>query len=175
MAITFPRQNDAGSRVSNTQYWENLVLVVGLVSESKARGPKVLYSSSIPRLLIAYTQQREILSDSPEKNQFPLKFLEQGLPMWDKLCPSTFPSKGALFKKMSFSDLLWSPGRLCTGRVEREYCLLAHEQPLSIVKSGRARGTREETQRRGRSRAARFARPNTVGELARRLTVFNLG
>ena len=32
----FSRQNDAGSRVSNTQYWENLVLVVVLVSESKA-------------------------------------------------------------------------------------------------------------------------------------------
>ena len=28
--------NDAGSRVSNTQYWENLVLEVVLVSESKA-------------------------------------------------------------------------------------------------------------------------------------------
>ena len=34
-AITFSRQNEAGSRVSNTQYWENLVLVVVLVSESK--------------------------------------------------------------------------------------------------------------------------------------------
>ena len=35
-AITFSCQNDADSRVSNTQYWENLVLVVVLVSESKA-------------------------------------------------------------------------------------------------------------------------------------------
>ena len=35
-AITFSRQNDAGSRVTNTQYWENPVLVVALVSESKA-------------------------------------------------------------------------------------------------------------------------------------------
>ena len=35
-ATTFSRQNGAGSRVSNTQYWENLVLVVVLVSESKA-------------------------------------------------------------------------------------------------------------------------------------------
>ena len=34
-AITFSRQNDAGSRVSNTQYWENLVLLVVLVLESK--------------------------------------------------------------------------------------------------------------------------------------------
>ena len=34
-AITFSRQNDAGSRVSNTQYRENLVLVVLLVLESK--------------------------------------------------------------------------------------------------------------------------------------------
>ena len=34
--ITFSRQNDADSRVSNTYYWENLVLVVFLVSESKA-------------------------------------------------------------------------------------------------------------------------------------------
>ena len=48
MAITswrFSRQIDAGSRVSNTQYWENLVLVVVLVSESKALycGNKDLY------------------------------------------------------------------------------------------------------------------------------------
>ena len=35
-ATTFSRQNDAGSRLSNTQYWENLVLVVVLVLESKA-------------------------------------------------------------------------------------------------------------------------------------------
>ena len=35
-AITFSRQNEACSRVSKTQYWENLVLVVVLVSESKA-------------------------------------------------------------------------------------------------------------------------------------------
>ena len=35
-ATTFSRQNGAGSRVSNTQYWENLVLVAVLVSESKA-------------------------------------------------------------------------------------------------------------------------------------------
>ena len=35
-ATTFSRQNDIGSRMSNTQYWENLLLVVVLVSESKA-------------------------------------------------------------------------------------------------------------------------------------------
>ena len=35
-AIMFSRQNDAVSGVSNTQYWENLALVVNLVSESKA-------------------------------------------------------------------------------------------------------------------------------------------
>ena len=35
-AITFFRQNDAGSPVSNTRYRQNLVLVVVLVSESKA-------------------------------------------------------------------------------------------------------------------------------------------
>ena len=35
-AITFSRQNDAGSRVIDTQCWENLVLEVVLVSESKA-------------------------------------------------------------------------------------------------------------------------------------------
>ena len=35
-AITFSRQNDAGSRASNTYYWENLVLVVVIVLESKA-------------------------------------------------------------------------------------------------------------------------------------------
>ena len=35
-AITFSRQNDAGSRVSKTQDWENLLLVIVLVSDSKA-------------------------------------------------------------------------------------------------------------------------------------------
>ena len=35
-ATTFSRQNDAGSRASTTYYWENLVLVVVLVLESKA-------------------------------------------------------------------------------------------------------------------------------------------
>ena len=33
-AIMFSRQNDAGSRASNTQYWENFLLVVVLVSVS---------------------------------------------------------------------------------------------------------------------------------------------
>ena len=35
-ATTFSRQNDAGSHASTTQYWENLVLEVVLVLESKA-------------------------------------------------------------------------------------------------------------------------------------------
>ena len=35
-AITFSHQKDAGSRVSNTQYLDNLVIVLVLVSESKA-------------------------------------------------------------------------------------------------------------------------------------------
>ena len=35
-ATIFSLQNDAGLRVSNTVYWENLVLVVVLVLESKA-------------------------------------------------------------------------------------------------------------------------------------------
>ena len=35
-AITFSRQNDAGSRAFTTQYWKSLVLVVVLVLESKA-------------------------------------------------------------------------------------------------------------------------------------------
>ena len=34
-ATTFSRQNDASLRVSTTYYWENLVLVVILVLESK--------------------------------------------------------------------------------------------------------------------------------------------
>lgn len=41
MAITFPRQNDAGLRMSKTQYQENLVLIVVLVS---------VLSSVYPRL-----------------------------------------------------------------------------------------------------------------------------
>ena len=36
MAITFSRQNYVGSHVRTTSYWENLVLVVVLVLESKA-------------------------------------------------------------------------------------------------------------------------------------------
>ena len=34
-AITFSRQNDVGSHARTSQYWENLVLVVVLVLESK--------------------------------------------------------------------------------------------------------------------------------------------
>ena len=34
-AITFSRQDDAGSRASTTKYWENLVLEVVLALESK--------------------------------------------------------------------------------------------------------------------------------------------
>ena len=45
----FSRQNDAGSRVSDTQYWENLVLVVALVSESKAL--YFLEPNLVPRVL----------------------------------------------------------------------------------------------------------------------------
>ena len=35
-ATTISRQNDADSRVSTTQFWENLVIEVLLVVESKA-------------------------------------------------------------------------------------------------------------------------------------------
>ena len=35
-ATTFSRQIDAGSRTNTTYYWENLVLVIVLVLESKA-------------------------------------------------------------------------------------------------------------------------------------------
>ena len=38
-ATVFSRQNDAGSRVSNTQYWENLLLVVVLDSKALQWGP----------------------------------------------------------------------------------------------------------------------------------------
>ena len=52
-AILFSRQTDAGSGMSITQYWENLVLVVVLVSESKAlyyettRDFKILRETSV--------------------------------------------------------------------------------------------------------------------------------
>ena len=45
-AISFSRQNDAGSRVSNTQYWE---FVLVLVSESK--GLYFLDPNLVPRVL----------------------------------------------------------------------------------------------------------------------------
>ena len=38
-AISFFCQNDNGSRMSNTQYWESLIFVVILISESKALYP----------------------------------------------------------------------------------------------------------------------------------------
>ena len=71
--ITFSRQNDAGSRVSNTQYWENLALVVVLVSESKAlylwamhskrislSGSGVLFCSFNIQLLLLLLNKRKI-------------------------------------------------------------------------------------------------------------------
>ena len=48
MAITVSRQIDVGSRVRYTYYWENLVLVVVLILESKA-----LYFDLI-RIVIVY-------------------------------------------------------------------------------------------------------------------------
>ena len=42
------RQNDSGSRVSTTHYWENLVLVVVLVSQSKAFYRQVTCKSLLP-------------------------------------------------------------------------------------------------------------------------------
>ena len=36
-ATTFSRQIDAGSRASTTYYWENLVLVIVLVLESRSK------------------------------------------------------------------------------------------------------------------------------------------
>ena len=44
-ATTFSRKNDAGSRSRTTYYWENLVLVVVLVLESKG-----LYSYSAVKI-----------------------------------------------------------------------------------------------------------------------------
>ena len=41
-AITFSRQNDAGSRLSNIQYWENLVLVVVLTEQCVTEAGKFL-------------------------------------------------------------------------------------------------------------------------------------
>jgi len=40
MAITFSRQNDAGSRARTTKCWEVLVLVVVLVLQSKCLQPQ---------------------------------------------------------------------------------------------------------------------------------------
>ena len=71
-AITFSRQNDAGSRVSNTQCWENLVLAVVLVPESKAldccrltRLLKLAPRPEIPRLTIFLATQARPQSLSP--------------------------------------------------------------------------------------------------------------
>ena len=41
-ATTFSRQNDAGSRAHTAWYWNNLVLVVVLVLESKALSSAIL-------------------------------------------------------------------------------------------------------------------------------------
>ena len=49
-AITFSRQNDVGSRVSTTQYWENLVLLVVHIWESKALYQEPKKTADILRL-----------------------------------------------------------------------------------------------------------------------------
>ena len=49
MAITVSRQIDVGSRVRYTCYWENLVLVVVLILESKA-----LYFDLIRIVIVIY-------------------------------------------------------------------------------------------------------------------------
>ena len=49
MAITVSREIDAGSRVRYTCYWENLVLVVVLILESKA-----LYFDLIRIVIVIY-------------------------------------------------------------------------------------------------------------------------
>jgi len=47
MTIKFSRQNDAASRASTAKYWENLVLVVVLVLESKV---SILFKRKLERL-----------------------------------------------------------------------------------------------------------------------------
>ena len=49
MAITVSRQIDVGSRVRYTYYWENFVLVVVLILESKA-----LYFDLIRIVIVIY-------------------------------------------------------------------------------------------------------------------------
>ena len=64
-AITFSRQNDAGSRVNSTQYWENLELVVVLVSEGKALSFfSTAEASSLQK--ISYREYNNIMRSSDE-------------------------------------------------------------------------------------------------------------
>ena len=54
-ATTFSRQNDAGSRTCTTYYWENLVLVIVLVLESKGLlCPIILHLRCFTSLLIGF-------------------------------------------------------------------------------------------------------------------------
>ena len=48
--LRFSRQNDAGLRALNVVLWENLVLVVVLVLESKGPYYKSVYTLVTPRL-----------------------------------------------------------------------------------------------------------------------------
>ena len=46
-AATFVRQNDAGSRVRTSKYWQNLVLVVVLVLNLKVSKPRSWMTTAI--------------------------------------------------------------------------------------------------------------------------------
>ena len=64
-AFTFSRQNDAGSRVSTTQYRENLELVLVLVSEGKALSFfSTAEASSLQK--ISYKEYNNVMKSSDE-------------------------------------------------------------------------------------------------------------
>ena len=75
-AIAFSRQNDVGSRASTAKYWENLVLVVVLVLESKA----------------VYRQMRSlIMSDLNVELLYPVYTTKMSIMFWVEKTSLSFP------------------------------------------------------------------------------------
>ena len=118
-AIRFSRQNDAGLRASNTQYWENLALVVVLVSESKAlyygriiiylgktTNRKHLFFPSIPALRLLWPGfENEIFQSSLRKQPTFLDATNDGVPAKWRLRSEC---RASILLTCRYPDLRWA-------------------------------------------------------------------
>ena len=118
-AIRFSGQNDAGLRASNTQYWENLALVVVLVSESKVLfyGRIIIYLdkttdrnhlffSSIPALRLLWPGfENEIFQSSLRKQPTFLDATNDGVPAKWRLRSEC---RASILMTCRYPDLRWA-------------------------------------------------------------------